>query len=151
MMGSMTTYAEAEAMAEILQEHHIEDPSDMKSEDFFGLIPQAIERANALAEPLHNVAVLAILRGRKERYTIHTESETRIAVTSTSGAMVAYVENGRLVFEMPGSDDHEANMAALGLTAATIAAIRGAPQDALSILQSHNDGVIPQAIERAKA
>jgi hypothetical protein len=68
-----------------------------------------------------------------EQYTIKTESKTRIAVECASGARVAYVESDSLVYdkladtaEMLGDVDHEANLCALGLDAATVIAIHSA-------------------------
>jgi hypothetical protein len=46
LMGSETTDAEAEAMSQILKERGL-DVEEMSSEEFFALIPEAIERAKA--------------------------------------------------------------------------------------------------------
>lgn len=43
-MGAATSDAEAAAMIEILQERGIDSPDQLSDEEFFALIPDAIER-----------------------------------------------------------------------------------------------------------
>ena len=44
-MGNMTTISEADAMAEILAERGITDLADISDEEFFALIPAALDQA----------------------------------------------------------------------------------------------------------